>query len=856
MFDAPPEEKCEKVYAIDFPYDAEPWNVGLIVGPSGSGKSTVLRHVWGDPPALRWDGAGVVDDFPDGMSVEQISSAISSVGFSSPPAWVRPHRVLSVGEQFRVDIARRLVSDQSPIVVDEYTSVVDRQIAKIASHAIQKYVRASDKKFVAVGCHYDVEDWLQPDWVLDMSTQSFRRRLLQRRPAIDIVIGRLPRSAWGLFAPFHYMSAELPSSAHGFGLWADGRLASSLWLAVFQHPKAKDIVRVARAVTLPDFQGIGLNFQLLETLGAALKAAGKRLRNYPAHPAFIRSHQKRSETWKEIREQSFASAKTSGQLSGGADRYTSVFEFCGTPNARFATTLGVVRGLAETRDRFSEAIVASLETPIDNSKIDTFASVPPLALTERTKSDPTTFASIATAPLGDLLDFIPHISPEFMRPVHLAEWAEQLENCLLGGVRACVAVPIRHHKTETTIHGIAWLILRDPTIRIIYMVADHEVANDRANRIRQVVESVAAQLGLGDGKLGPTRGQNVKTSWRNDEGGGVIVMSAKQSKLGQDCDVLICDDPISEFDAYNPVVRQAVDMAIAHYTMRAGRSGRRGSVCILMSRWHPDDPIGRRMGRVAERWTIIHAPAIAQNDNGQDVAFAEHVMPLEELYRRKAEILEVDPTGRLWTAQFQNDPLPDELGLFRDPVLYDDLPEGPYRTVIGCDLSTSSAITADYFAAFAMRVYQEQGIEDGRRIVREVGYVVECMRSRWDLAMSEATLRRLQATHPGAPIFSYMSGPEVGNAYYMAEKGIAIQVMPARYSKRTRAQKTIDKSNAGLIRWPSKAPWLRSVLMRFKLFSGNENAGDDDEIDAAVSACDGGMHGSSGQVKTFGKRRM
>ena len=40
--------------------------------------------------------------------------------------------------------------------MDEFTSVVDRQVAQIGAHAIQKYVRKHGRQFVAVSCHYDI----------------------------------------------------------------------------------------------------------------------------------------------------------------------------------------------------------------------------------------------------------------------------------------------------------------------------------------------------------------------------------------------------------------------------------------------------------------------------------------------------------------------------------------------------------------------------------------------------------------------------------------------------------------------------------------------------------------------------
>lgn len=452
-----------------------------------------------------------------------------------------------------------------------------------------------------------------------------------------------------------------------------------------------------------------------------------------------------------------------------------------------------------------------------------------------------------------LLEFIPIVSPQFSPPTHLSEWCDIIQRCLAGGVRAICSVPIRHFKTETTIHGIAWLLCMDPTIQIIYMVADERMANDRANRIRLVCEAAAARFGR---RIGPEKGQNVKTSWKNEYGGGVQVMSAKQSRQGADLDVLFYDDPIDESDVFLPEIRERVDMAIGIYTARAGRVGRRGSVAGVMSRWHPDDPNGRRLVRVAQQWESVIHSALTVNDNGEDVAFAPDVMSVGELKLRRIELAEIDPTERMWHANFQNDPLPDGLGLFRSPVRYTSLPVGPFKTILGADLSYSPSRRADYFALVAMKVYVEPVIEDGRSMVAQVAYVVNSWRERWDPAQGEQILRMARGMYPGAITYSYMSGPEVGAAHYLAEKGLAIQVMPARYSKRQRAQNTIDRWNAGRIRIPEQAPWASGLVARFILFTGDDRSGNDDEIDALVSGVDGGIGGVQGTPRALGKRRM
>jgi GNAT superfamily N-acetyltransferase len=182
-------------------------------------------------------------------------------------------------------------------VVDEFTSVVDRQVAQIGAHAVQKHIRRTPgRQFVAASCHYDIVEWLQPDWVLEPSTMSLTWRGLQRRPPVECIVARVPYSAWRQFAPFHYLTADLHKAARCFGLFVGDRMAAFAGMLHRPHAKVHDIMGCSRLVTLPDFQGLGLAMALVDTMGSAYGAIGKRLHTYPAHPALIRSFDK-SRSW-------------------------------------------------------------------------------------------------------------------------------------------------------------------------------------------------------------------------------------------------------------------------------------------------------------------------------------------------------------------------------------------------------------------------------------------------------------------------------------------------------------------------------------------------------------------------------
>jgi len=415
----------------------------------------------------------------------------------------------------------------------------------------------------------------------------------------------------------------------------------------------------------------------------------------------------------------------------------------------------------------------------------------------------------------------------------MRDWTDLVERSLNEPIRGLCALPIRHYKTETTMHGIVWLLIQDPSLRIVFLSHNFEAAQNRGKRIRQLAK--AAGVGATE------RGWDTIAEWRNSEGGGVVVMSAEQSKLGYDCHVLIADDPIDEFGAEDPKVREAVDATIAHYTARCMRKGKPGPVLLVMSRWHPDDPIGRRLQRSAVQWVYVHHEAIKDEGTDAERAFAPDVWGLEALRHMRKELAEKDPTERLWHAQLQNNPRPMGSDLFGAPTYYKALPDYGYRKAFGIDMAFTSGEGSDYFARVAARVY-------GTKC-----YILDVVRTKLDAHMIESTCRADMGRFGRAPFYSYMSGPEVGMAKMLQERGVPIARMHARYNKLVRAQRTIKRWNNGEILIPEGALWVPGFLARVSAFRGHETGTDDDEIDALVSMSDAAMGGmAAGAPKSFG----
>jgi hypothetical protein len=400
MFDVEQPTISTQQWDVDL-HLPEIWNIGVIVGPSGSGKTTIARELFGEyfVSSFNWPvDRSIIEGFPYSIPVKKVTDLLSSVGFSSPPAWVRPFSCLSNGQQFRVNLARTLaeaIVDGRMKVVDEYSSVVDRTVAQIGSAAVARTVRKNRLQFIAVTCHYDVLDWLEPDWVYDVSipsaadtpaqskdlasnagepqqgrsggdvaarspsaplragvdsgeyasAQDHSREGLQpfKRPRIELEIIRTDRSAWQRFKPHHYLSAALNPSAACYVALVKNQPAAFTAVLPFPHPTHSGW-REHRTVCLPDFQGVGIGNAMSEFIASIYRATGKPYTSTTSHPAMI-YHRAKSPLWRMTRKPGLTGNGRRFSMmrkTAAIDRLTAGFEYVGPSRFVDARTFGVI----------------------------------------------------------------------------------------------------------------------------------------------------------------------------------------------------------------------------------------------------------------------------------------------------------------------------------------------------------------------------------------------------------------------------------------------------------------------------------------------------------------------------------
>jgi GNAT superfamily N-acetyltransferase len=373
MFDVPIADRAMEHITFDVPPLCDDWlalsnvewRIGLIVGPSASGKTALARHLFGESyyQAADWPRDRALVDCFEPLTIHQITRLFTAVGFSSPPSWIKPYHVLSTGERFRCDLARALAANLTsagnglravpegpigsttptlsterhrgrslqktlpPIVFDEFTSVVDRRSALVASAALARALRSGiiPGQFVAVTCHYDIARWLAPDWTIDMRTRRFTRRRLQR-PPIKLRLHRCNRALWPMFARHHYLNGSLAPTARCFvALWNNEPVAFCATLPLIGR---QNHWRITRLVVLPDYQGVGIGLRVAEAVAELHRAQGHRINITASHPAVV-AHCRRSPRWRlvQIRRTGSRPSKQYNNYRAAPSRPVASFEY-------------------------------------------------------------------------------------------------------------------------------------------------------------------------------------------------------------------------------------------------------------------------------------------------------------------------------------------------------------------------------------------------------------------------------------------------------------------------------------------------------------------------------------------------
>ena len=275
------------------------WNIGVIIGGSGSGKSTILKRLGDISDPTFNENIPLISNF-DWLEPKEATMLLTSMGLSSVPTWLRPFHLLSNGEQYRAKLAYSVgkAEDGEVILIDEYTSVVDRDVAKAMSYALQKFIRRENKRIILASCHYDILEWLLPDWTCSPQKGGVLERYDNRlRPNIELQISRVESSTWNLFKQHHYLTENANKSCKFFLFTWNNKPVGIVALLNAPRKGMSNGFSISRVVVLPDFQGLGIGVKITEIVCAICKNEGGKIYIKTVNPA-LGEYFNKSELWR------------------------------------------------------------------------------------------------------------------------------------------------------------------------------------------------------------------------------------------------------------------------------------------------------------------------------------------------------------------------------------------------------------------------------------------------------------------------------------------------------------------------------------------------------------------------------
>lgn len=400
-------------------------------------------------------------------------------------------------------------------------------------------------------------------------------------------------------------------------------------------------------------------------------------------------------------------------------------------------------------------------------------------------------------------------SPGLERPEHLEQLTDLFERIAAGEtVKALIATPPQHGKSQTVLHGLVWLLSKLPAKRNAYATYAQTFSRDQSMLAHRVAENHGLSLG-----------RSTLDRWVTPAGGGVVWTSRGGPLTGYAIDgVLIVDDLLKDREEANSSLIRKKAMgwlsSAAFTRMHPG-----ASVVLIATRWHLDDPTGQLLQR--EGWEYVKLPAISTEG---EALWPSH-RPLAWLEEQHKQLLAAD-----WSALYMCEPIAEGSQVFGPATTYPSLPEVPYREAHGFDAAYTAKTSADWTVTITGRLI------DGRI------YVTNLIRHQAEPMTYIPLMRASGVQH----VTWYRSGTERGLEELLKREGIRVTAIPATGDKLARAIGAATAWNRGEILLPAGAPWSTTITSELSQFTGQGDQHDD--IVDALSALHHALSGPDHQV--------
>lgn len=249
---------------------------------------------------------------------------------------------------------------------------------------------------------------------------------------------------------------------------------------------------------------------------------------------------------------------------------------------------------------------------------------------------------------------------------YLEAIAHHLELCAERKIRRLIInIPPRHGKSiSASVAFVAWLLGRDPTERIVAVSYAADLALKFARDTKRVMESDWYAKVFPKTRLG---GRAATHDFETTKRGSRYTTSIDGTLTGLGGNIFVIDDPNQASDERSAAGRQKVIDWYRGTLVSRANNARRSVIIVVQQRVHVEDLSGYLLENEPDNWVHLNLPAIATQDEriaiGPNRWHPRLVGDLLDPIREDKTTLEQrrrTMTSQTFSAQFQQDPVPDD----------------------------------------------------------------------------------------------------------------------------------------------------------------------------------------------------
>jgi predicted phage terminase large subunit-like protein len=434
---------------------------------------------------------------------------------------------------------------------------------------------------------------------------------------------------------------------------------------------------------------------------------------------------------------------------------------------------------------------------------------------------------------NDFLSFIAAIDPNYKFGTHLKRLGTLLMEVETNEKnRIAVSMAPRMGKSQMiSIYYPAWYLGKHPDHKVIVASHTADLAVVMARKVRNLINTPEYKEIFPQTNIAADA--KAAAQWNTTKGGEYFAIGVGGALAGRGAHLIIADDPLSEQDIK---AGNTTSLDSAYEWFSAGLRTRlmpEGKICVLHTRWHQRDLIGRlikdsAMNEGGDTYETFEFPAILNEGTDNEKSIWPEQWSIESLQQTRASMHHI---MWQWYAQYQQNPTAAEAAIIkRDWIRWwtkDDPPKIDF-IVQAFDTALTTKARSDFSVCHTWGVWENE--DDGTQNV----ILLNKVKGKYEFPeLKQMAHEQYKDWEPDSVIVeAKASGQPLIDE--MRRSGIFVQdFSPGKgQDKIARLNAVADMFASGHVWFPENA-WAAATVEEILAFPAGEH---DDEVDTMTLA--------------------